>query len=565
TADVTSSQDNTEPAHIWSGLRSAYEKDRCTMTFSFLEKIYLQNSLGFIDPVPPMVGLGLRTRHTMGQVDGEWAQMVSKIPEEAFSYRLSGSFLSRIGWSGYGLIASNGANFPFTQTKNFHSELQANWSDQTTSFTSRWSWNDNMELGEGDLLGREFRNTVQTVNLHWEHRLDRGRLNFGTTLTHEEKSIDTIDGVRRGNLILLQPFVVRRLPIGTFDASCATLLYNEDRRLPMSKTPLADLIANGYIESTEGNTRLVIGCKIGHDVSRRPPKKRIYVYAGFSDTVHQFPYGIGVGVGSSSFYRRRLIDITCECRSPDSWYPNSVKLDGSISVTNLASRWSLRLSWSRPIGLVFKLSKSAFLSGRVKEYLEELKVEKERFIVALGAYRTITDEQGHYSFLGVPAGNYSFKIESTTPHWIGMPFPSERIELAPREKRYEDLYVARPSSIKGKIIIFGRKESAVMSTVKGAPQEESFFLLGGKEGLTVLATPLGGGSPVFAKTRSNGSFEIFPIPPGRWKVVLLPSELPPETTSEEALKGVILECMPGGTEEVEWKIFPRKKKVKMIN
>ncbi|RDB31668.1 carboxypeptidase-like regulatory domain-containing protein [Candidatus Similichlamydia laticola] len=564
----SSSQQDTDPAHVWSGMRSAYEREKCTLTFSLLEKVYTQTDTNpevRSFPVRSLMGIGFQARHQLGQIDGEWANsMQQEKRPRAFAYRLSGRFRTNWGLSGYGLVSLNGKDFPASYKEVAHSEGQFSWNDQTTTVSGRFVWDEQVEPGEGDFAGSDFHNTLYVTNLHWEHRTDRGRFDFGSTVIHEQRIMETFEGKDKSELVVFQPFIFKRIPIGTFDARCAAMIYNEEQRISLWEAPLADLVVNGYLEERNSDGRFLFGFKMGYDFTKQPPRKRFYGNVGYSNTVHQFPYGLAVGIGTSGAYRRRLINISCEWGSPDSWYPHMIKLNGSMSVTNLTSRWSVRFSWSRPIGVIFKWSQVAFLSGHIKEQYEETRVEKERFIVALGSYRTMTDEKGRYVFLGVPAGEYTLKLESTTPHWIDMPLPFEVLRLSPRENRLQDLYVSRPASIKGSLELFGRRESAVMSTVKGSPQEESFFSMGGAAGLTIMATPLDGGAPVFVKTRPNGAFEITPIHPGRWKIILLPSDLPRDTTSL-ATEGVILECQPGETQTISWQIYPKKKQVKMIN
>jgi len=176
-------------------------------------------------------------------------------------------------------------------------------------------------------------------------------------------------------------------------------------------------------------------------------------------------------------------------------------------------------------------------------------------LVRLGPQGGVTDRDGRVSFAGLAPGEYraSLASEASIANAAFEGNPVVRIDSARHEAAIFQLAVSRAARIRGVVRRFSDARTALGSDA------DSLEYSGPADGITVAL--YAGADTLYRTTDSEGKFVFNEIPAGQWTVVV---ENPLASSLLVEHPRVVLTPRPGEEAVVEYRIVPKKKKVKFI-
>lgn len=176
-------------------------------------------------------------------------------------------------------------------------------------------------------------------------------------------------------------------------------------------------------------------------------------------------------------------------------------------------------------------------------------------LVRLGPQAAITDDEGRVAFAGVPAGAYRValaqQVASGTTVFNGN--PNVRVDSASRRPATFSVAVEPAGRISGTI----RRLVVARTGIGSAP--DSLADGGAVEGMTVLL--IGGRDTLYRTTDATGRYLFTDVSSGAW-TIMVQGDLPSQTQWER--ERVPMELKPGGALEVDFRLVPRRRKVKIV-
>ena len=238
--------------------------------------------------------------------------------------------------------------------------------------------------------------------------------------------------------------------------------------------------------------------------------------------------------------------------------PNDSKLSLRIrSATTMLTASSEKLAYleySLPIGVpTGRIRRPGRATGTVID--GESGHPLSGVLVRLGPQGGVTDRDGRVSFAGLPPGEYraSLASEASISNAAFEGNSVVRIDSTHHEAAVFQLAVSRASRIRGVVRQFSDARTALGSDA------DSLEYSGPAEGITIAL--YAASDTLYRTSDSEGKFAFNEIPAGRWTVVvesLLASSLVVEHPR------VVLTTGPAEEAVVEYRIVPKKKKVKII-
>jgi hypothetical protein len=176
-------------------------------------------------------------------------------------------------------------------------------------------------------------------------------------------------------------------------------------------------------------------------------------------------------------------------------------------------------------------------------------------LVRLGPQAAITDDDGRVSFAGLPAGSYRVALaqQLTSEPTVFNGNPNVRVDSGARRPATFSVAVEPAGRIAGTI-----RRLVVARTGIGA-EPDSLADGGPVEGVTVLL--IGGRDTLYRTTDAQGQYLFTDVPSGAWTIVVR-GDLAPQTQWEH--DRVSTELQAGGTLVVDFRLVPRRRKVKIV-
>ena len=214
------------------------------------------------------------------------------------------------------------------------------------------------------------------------------------------------------------------------------------------------------------------------------------------------------------------------------------------------------LEYSIPIGVsLSRITTTGRLRGSVVD-AEAGKGLPNVLIYASGA-TAVTDRNGEFFFPSLKPDKYYIQIDMGS---IGLnrvpsqPMPRE-ITIKGGEEARVDLGVIRGATISGTVLLYGLIDSVQIDTTRIAYAE-----LGGHSNVILeLANSLESHRRI---SDNRGRFSFTGMRPGRWSLQVVEGNLPANHYFEK--EGVELEVAPGGTQHIELKILPRRRRIQIL-
>ena len=176
-------------------------------------------------------------------------------------------------------------------------------------------------------------------------------------------------------------------------------------------------------------------------------------------------------------------------------------------------------------------------------------------LVRLGPQAAITDDDGHVSFAGLPAGSYRVALaqQSASGPTVFSGNPNVKVDSGARRPAMFDVAVEPAGRISGAI-----RRLVVARTGIGS-EPDSLADGGPVEGVTVLL--IGGRDTLYRVTDASGRYLFTDVPSGTW-TIMVQGELSPQTQWEH--ERVSTELKAGGALVVDFRLVPRRRKVKIV-
>jgi len=223
------------------------------------------------------------------------------------------------------------------------------------------------------------------------------------------------------------------------------------------------------------------------------------------------------------------------------------------------------LSYSIPIGIPVGKKKSlGAVAGKVWEQTDEGRFPLANAIVTISGGMAVTDASGRFS-LSAPPGDYLLNIRRSS---VGI--GNRASEKLPMKVAVEsgktlniELNIVKAATLRGRVVLTSNSDTET------------------KGRLTVVGKPLGGSSKPPDKIRGvlveisredevlrtlsdeNGEFSFADLRPGAWRFTAYGNNIPSYHYIQNPQEDIIL--LPGGTKEIEVRVVPKKREIKMID
>ncbi len=255
----------------------------------------------------------------------------------------------------------------------------------------------------------------------------------------------------------------------------------------------------------------------------------------------------------------------------------TLALRGTYSGVDNSStaRYAVLLEVSRDLGVPVARKKSAgAVRGRVYDLEAPGKPGIEGVVVRMAGAVAITDRSGRFTLHAVSPGTHLLTVDS---HTLGLDRilenGSEGIQVTVEAGRVARvaLGVQRGATFTGSVRLYPDPEAA--GTTATVQSLDDLYVLGDgvPEKVDADGRPLPSiavrlrnddGDVVERYTDERGVFVFRGLKPGLWRVEVLEYNLPPQHYVENPVLSVGLEA--GKTVEVQFKVFPRKRKIHML-
>jgi hypothetical protein len=177
-------------------------------------------------------------------------------------------------------------------------------------------------------------------------------------------------------------------------------------------------------------------------------------------------------------------------------------------------------------------------------------------LVRLGPQAAITDDDGRVAFAGLPAGAYRVALaqQLASGATVFNGNPNVKVDSGARRPATFSVAVEPAGQIAGII----RRLVVARTGIGSAP--DSLADGGPVEGVTVLL--IGGRDTLYRTTDATGRYLFTDVPSGAWTIMVQGD--PPSQTQWERER-VSTELKPGGALEVDFRLVPRRRKVRMVS
>lgn len=223
------------------------------------------------------------------------------------------------------------------------------------------------------------------------------------------------------------------------------------------------------------------------------------------------------------------------------------------------------LSYSIPIGIPVGKKKSlGVVAGKVWKQDDNGRSPLANAVVTISGIMAVTDASGRFS-LSAPPGDYllnvkrfSVGIENRTAEKLPL-----KVTVESGKTSNVELNIVKAASLRGRVVLTSNSDTET------------------KGRLAVVGEPLSGSSKLPDKIRGvlveisredeilrtlsdeSGEFSFADLRPGAWKFIAYKNNIPPYHYIQNPQEDIVL--LPGGMKEIEVRVVPKKREIKMID
>jgi hypothetical protein len=176
--------------------------------------------------------------------------------------------------------------------------------------------------------------------------------------------------------------------------------------------------------------------------------------------------------------------------------------------------------------------------------------------------RSMTDEEGRFSFRSLPAGEHTIKAEMLPNHLISQQSNNQRIHVVGGKNNFFTYLLTPTCSLEGDLLLFVSNDSLDPFNEKLQGKTECFEQQGVK-GVEIFIMRDGEEEIHSVLTDSKGHYCFSKLRPGNWVVWVPRDQIP--NFHDLNFNDLIIEINPGEERKIDFQLKPQPRKIQFLN